>query len=164
MSNARVRNAAGALAAVALLSALPAMHVAAQTVDFSGQRAEIIVPFAPGGGSDLYARAIAPFLQKHLPGNPTIVIRNVPGGGALIGANQFEARSKPDGLHAIVSGVSNLSSPILQRSRVQYQIDKWEPVLLSPQGVVVYAAPLYSLGIFNASGDVIRDPNFPELP
>ena len=132
----------------ASLAVLPAPKAAAQTAYFGGKRIEVIVPFAPGGGSDVYIRALAPYLELYLPGNPTILVRNVPGGGSIPGANQFQSRAKPDGLHAIVVSASTVANFVFRKSKVQYQLDKWQPVLLSPQGAVVYAAP--SLGIRNA--------------
>ena len=122
------------------LVGLPTIHAAAQKADFAGQRIEVIVPFAPGGGSDVYIRALAPHLQRHLPGKPTIIVRNVPGGGSIPGANQFQARGRPDGLNAIVVSASTVANFVFQRAKVQYELDKWQPVLLSPQGAVVYAA------------------------
>jgi hypothetical protein len=141
---ALVRTAAG-LGIVAGLSATPAMDASAQDVSFAGKRIEMIVPFAPGGGSDVYIRSLQPYLEKHLPGNPTILVRNVPGGGSIPGANQFEDRAKPDGLHAIVVSASTVANFVFQKKKVDFHLDKWQPVLLSPQGAVVYAAP--SLGI-----------------
>lgn len=93
------------------LAGMPAMHAAAQKVDFSGKRIEVLVPFAPGGGSDVYVRAIAPHLERHLPGNPTIIV-----------------------------SASTVANYVLQRSKTQYELAKWQPALLSPQGLVVYVA------------------------
>ena len=136
---------AACVAAVAALGAAPLPAVAAEKVSFAGKRIEVIVPFAPGGGSDVYIRALQPFLEKHLPGNPTLIIRNIPGGGSIPGANQFQARSAPDGLHAFVASASTVANFVFQKSKVKFELDKWEPVLLSPQGAVVYASP--ALGI-----------------
>ena len=58
----------------ASLAVFPATQAVAQKVDFAGKRVEMLVPFNPGGGSDVYSRALAPFFEKYLPGNPTIVI------------------------------------------------------------------------------------------
>lgn len=121
---------------------------AAQKVDFAGKRIEITVPFPPGGGSDVYIRALAPHLEKHLPGNPAIIIRNVPGGGSITGANQFQQRAKPDGLDAIVVSASTVTNFVFQKSKVQYELDKWQPVLMSPQGAVLYVSP--ALGVKSA--------------
>lgn len=123
-----------------VLAGLPAAEAIAQKVDFAGKRIEVIVPFPPGGGSDVYMRALAPHLEKHLPGNPTIVVRNVPGGGSITGADQFQARAKPDGLHAIVASASTVMNFVFQKSKVNFQLNAWEPILLSPQGAVAYVA------------------------
>jgi hypothetical protein len=122
------------------LAGMLSMQAAAQKVDFAGKRIEVIVPFAPGGGSDVYMRAIAPHLERHLPGNPSIIVRNVPGGGSIPGANEFQARAKPDGLNAVVVSASTVANYVLQRAKTKYQLGMWQPVLLSPQGAVVYVA------------------------
>ena len=108
-SNAMLRRAA-CVGVVAGLAGSPAMQAAAQDVSFAGKRIEVIVPFAPGGGSDVYIRALQPYLEKHLPGNPTNLVRNVPGGGSIPGANQFQERAKPDVLHAIVASASTVAN------------------------------------------------------
>jgi hypothetical protein len=132
-------------AALSLVLALPAVVTAAEKVSFAGERIEVVVPFAPGGGSDVYIRALAPFLEKHLPGKPTIVVRNIPGAGGIPGANQFATRAKPDGTEAMMVSSSTVSNFVFQKDKVEYDLNKFEPVLLSPQGSVVYAAP--SLGL-----------------
>jgi tripartite-type tricarboxylate transporter receptor subunit TctC len=139
---------AALLGAIAALAGLPLTEAAAQKVDFSGKRIEMIVPFPPGGGSDVYSRALAPFLEKHLPGNPTIVIRNVPGGGSITGANQYHARAKPDGLHVLVCSSSTVMNFVFQRSKFELELNKMQPLLLSPQGSVVYVSP--ALGVKSA--------------
>ena len=58
----------------------------ARAQDMAGKTIEWIIPFAVGGGSDVWARFHLPLLQKHMPGNPTVVIRNVTGGGSINGA------------------------------------------------------------------------------
>jgi tripartite-type tricarboxylate transporter receptor subunit TctC len=133
---------AGAVACFAGFSAGPA---AAQKVDFAGKRIDVLVPFAPGGGSDVYARALQPFFEKHLPGNPTIIVRNVPGARSIPGANQFQDRAKPDGAHVMIVSATTVASFVFDRAKVKFALDKWEPLLLSPQGMVAYASP--SLGL-----------------
>ena len=123
------------------LVGLPAAQAAVHKVDFSGKRIEIIVPFAPGGGTDTYIRAVAPFLQQDMPGHPTIIVRNVPGGGSIPGANEFQEHAKPDGLHAIAVSASTVANYVLKRSMVEYHLDKWQPIILSPQSAVIYASP-----------------------
>ncbi len=82
----------------------------AQSADFGGKRVEIIVPYEAGGGTDLYARYLAPFLSAKLPGNPTVIVTNVEGAGAIAGSNQFQERAKPDGLSLIAVAASVTSN------------------------------------------------------
>lgn len=63
---------------------------------FDGKRLTYIVPTKPGGGYDTYARLIAKHLPKHLPVR-SVVVRNVPGAGHLIGLRQLFT-AEPDGL------------------------------------------------------------------
>ena len=58
----------------------------------------IIVGAAAGGGYDTYSRTIARHMGKHIPGNPSLVVENMPGAGFLISANHMYKVAKPDGL------------------------------------------------------------------
>lgn len=58
----------------------------------------IIVGYSPGGSFDLYARVIARYIGRYLPGNPTRIVENMTGAGGLIAANHLYNRVKPDGL------------------------------------------------------------------
>ena len=65
---------------------------------YSGKTLRFIVGYAAGGGYDTYARAIARHIGKHVPGNPSAVVENMPGAGSLVLANQISNKTKPDGL------------------------------------------------------------------
>jgi tripartite-type tricarboxylate transporter receptor subunit TctC len=65
---------------------------------FKNKTVRIIVGFAPGGGFDIYSRAIARHMGKHVPGNPIFVVENMTGAGSLISANYVYKVAKPDGL------------------------------------------------------------------
>src|SRR5215510_2904461 len=65
---------------------------------YEGKTVRINVGFAAGGGYDTYARLISRHLGKHIPGNPTLIVENMPGAGSLIAANQLYKVAKPDGL------------------------------------------------------------------
>ncbi|WP_439618131.1 hypothetical protein [Shinella sp.] len=113
----------------------------AQSADFGGKRVEIIVPYEAGGGTDLYARYLAPFLSAKLPGNPTVIVTNVEGAGAIAGSNQFQERAKPDGLSLIAVAASVTSNYVFRDERVRYKLDTWIPIISSPAGTVIYARP-----------------------
>jgi tripartite-type tricarboxylate transporter receptor subunit TctC len=82
-----------ACSAAVLLSVLCAPSFAAWPED---QTIELVVGFAPGGGTDLMARALVPFLEKKLGGKTRIVVVNKPGAGGEI-STTYLARAKPDG-------------------------------------------------------------------
>ena len=77
---------------LALLLALVPLALHAQ--DYPNRPLRLVVPFAPGGGADIVARAIAGPLGKRL--GQTIIVDNKPGGGATLGAN-FVAKAPADG-------------------------------------------------------------------
>jgi tripartite-type tricarboxylate transporter receptor subunit TctC len=88
------------LAAAALAVAVIAAHGArAETVAefYKGKRINLIVSYGPGGGYDVYARVLARHIGKHIPGNPTIVVQNMPGAGSLRGANYLYNVAPKDG-------------------------------------------------------------------
>jgi tripartite-type tricarboxylate transporter receptor subunit TctC len=72
--------------------------VEAQDVFYRGKSVRIIVGASAGGGYDTYSRTIARHMGKHIPGNPAIVVDNMPGAGFLISANHMYNVAKPDGL------------------------------------------------------------------
>ncbi len=65
---------------------------------YSNKTLRIVVGFSPGGGMDIYARAIGRHLGKNIPGKPTVIVDNMPGAGSLIAANYLYNQAKPDGL------------------------------------------------------------------
>jgi tripartite-type tricarboxylate transporter receptor subunit TctC len=70
----------------------------AQTPFYQGKTITIIVGTKAGDAYDLYPRMLAEFMPKHIPGNPNIIIQNVPGAASMIAANQLYNVTKPDGL------------------------------------------------------------------
>jgi tripartite-type tricarboxylate transporter receptor subunit TctC len=69
-----------------------------QDTFYGGKTVRIIVGASAGGGYDTYSRTIARHIGKHIPGNPTFVVDNMPGAGMLIAANHVYKVAKPDGL------------------------------------------------------------------
>ncbi len=149
-SNMVRRFAAPLFAAAGLgLIAVPA----AVAADFGGKTIEWIIPFSVGGGSDVWARFFAPSLGEHLPGKPTVVVKNAPGGGSITGTNQFQSRARPDGLTILGTSGSTQFPYLLDDPRVKYQYKDWTTVLASPTGGVVYVHP--DLGVKSAA-DIAR--------
>ncbi len=132
------RRASLALAAAFALAAAPAV---AADVDFSGETVEWIIPFKEGGGSDKWSRFYAPLLSEALPGNPTVVVKNMPGAGSTKGANWFASRAEADGLTILGTSGSTQFPFLLDDPRVDYDYADWHVVLASATGGVAYLPP-----------------------
>jgi tripartite-type tricarboxylate transporter receptor subunit TctC len=106
-----------------------------QTSFFQGKTVTILESSGAGGVGSMRTKALVPFLQKHIPGNPTIVIQYMDGGGGRKAANHLYKSVRPDGLT-----IGRMSTPfvmhsILGESGVLYDIDK-----------VIYLGTSYSGG------------------
>ncbi len=64
---------------------------------YKGRTITLIVGYGPGGGYDLFARLMARHLGRHIPGNPTVVVQNMPGAGSLRATNFLYAVAPRDG-------------------------------------------------------------------
>lgn len=89
--------AVAALLLFALIAVLPAQAQQSQP-NLAGRTVTIIVGYAPGGGYDRMARIVARHLPRFLPGNPTVIVQNMPGANSIIAANHVYVNAKPDGL------------------------------------------------------------------
>ena len=123
-----------------LLAFSLAASVAAQSF-YDGETVEIVVPYSSGGGTDGWARAIAPFLQQYLGDNTTVQVINEPGSSGIAGANSFAVRRDPDGLSLLVSSGSNALPYVLGVDAVEYDFNNFAAITGSPVGGVVYVSP-----------------------
>jgi tripartite-type tricarboxylate transporter receptor subunit TctC len=97
----------------------------AQQSFFKGQTITIIQGRGPGGTGDLRVRALVPFLQKYIPGNPTIVMEYMSGGGSRKAANHIFNSARPDGLTLGNFSAGMVSLAVLGEKGIQYDIDKF---------------------------------------
>ena len=70
----------------------------AQTPFYQGKTIRLVAGTPAGSVYDLYARMVAQFLPKHIPGNPNIIVQNMPGVASMVAANYIYTVAKPDGL------------------------------------------------------------------
>ena len=115
-------------------------------VDFSGKSVTLSIAFSVGGGSDRWARVYAPYLSKYLPGNPTVVVRNMPGGGGITGVNRFVARAKPNGRDILGTSGSNQIPYLLGDRKVKYDYKDLQIILGSPVGGEITLAECVGFG------------------
>ena len=96
----------------------------AQAPYFQNKTIKIIRGGEPGGTGDLQTRALIPSLKKHIPGEPTIIVENMPGAAGRKAANYIYSTAKPDGLSIGAVGAGLVAGPILGLSGSQYDLDK----------------------------------------
>ena len=92
---------------------------------YQGKTVTVIASTSPAGTGDLRVKALLPFLRKHIPGNPTLVLEYMDGGGGRKAANYLFRNARPDGLTigAMSSGIISLN--IMRESGVLYDLDKF---------------------------------------
>jgi tripartite-type tricarboxylate transporter receptor subunit TctC len=86
-------------AATALVASFLHAPAQAQPVDdfYRGRNLMLVVGYGPGGGYDIYARVMARFIGRHMPGNPNVVVQNMPGAGSLLATNFLYNTAPKDG-------------------------------------------------------------------
>jgi len=103
---------------------LTGTNIWAAEKSFPKKPIQFIVPYAPGGGQDLLARGIAPYLEKHLGGS--VVIDNVPGAGGKIGFTKAW-KANPDG-YTIMTYVLPVPIILENLSKVDYRTKEFTPI------------------------------------
>jgi tripartite-type tricarboxylate transporter receptor subunit TctC len=93
---------------------------------YRGKTVRIVVGLSAGGGFDVYARTIARHLGKHIPGNPTFIVENMPGAGSMIAANHVYKAAKPDGLTLGHFVGSLFMQQLLGRPGAEFEATKYE--------------------------------------
>jgi tripartite-type tricarboxylate transporter receptor subunit TctC len=117
----------------------------AQDSFYNGKTVRIIVGASAGGGYDTYSRTIARHVGKHIPGNPTFVVENMPGAGFLISANYMYKIAKPDGLTIghFIGGL--FLQQLLEKPGIEFDARRFEYIGVPTQDN-------YTLGISKATG------------
>lgn len=109
----------------------------AQTSFYGGKTITVIAGTEPGGTLDMRIKALMPFLRKYVPGEPTVIVEYMPGGGGRKAANYIYRVARPDGL-TLGSPVSGfLMLAVLREPGVEYDISKLI-YLGAPDGVAHY--------------------------
>ncbi|MDI7258900.1 MAG: tripartite tricarboxylate transporter substrate-binding protein [Thermodesulfobacteriota bacterium] len=91
---------------------------------YKGKMITFMVPFGPGGGYDLWARALAPHIKKHT--GATVVVTNMEGAGGLVGGGWLYHTAKPDGLTiAILNTPGMILAEMLDFEGAKYELAKF---------------------------------------
>ena len=98
---------------------------AAQTPFYEGKTLTMVLSTDPAGTSSVRLRPLIPYLKKHIPGNPTVVVDYMEGGGGRKGANHVFRSARPDGLTVGALSGSVIALSIMGESGIMYDINKF---------------------------------------
>lgn len=110
--------------AVLLLASQPLVQ-AQQEPFYQGKTIRVVVGFTSGGFYDRWSRLLARYVPKYLPGNPEMIVQNMPGAGGLITANHVYGVAKPDGLTVGMTSYGMYLDQLVGRKEVQYDVRKF---------------------------------------
>jgi tripartite-type tricarboxylate transporter receptor subunit TctC len=101
------------------LIAISVLGPAARAQDFyKGKTFTIVVGFSPAGGFDNYARVLARYFGKHIPGNPTVIVQNMPGAGSLTSVRYLNLTAPKDGTVMTIFNPGLITQSVVQPDRV----------------------------------------------
>ena len=126
--------------ALAAFCLLPAHSVEAQDAEhFKGKTINLIVGGGPGDGYDVYARFLARYWGKYIPGSPRFVVQNMPGAGTLLAANYIYEKAKNDGTEIGTVGGGTATAQLFKTANIRFDPRKfvWIGSLNSEVGIVL---------------------------
>ena len=120
----RLSSTAGLLAMAAFMAGAEARADAVADF-FRGRNLTIIVGYSAGGGYDLYARAIGRHIGKHIPGEPKVIVQNMPGAGSITAANYLYSVAPKDGSVFGTFSRGIPMEPLIGTANVRYEAAKF---------------------------------------
>jgi tripartite-type tricarboxylate transporter receptor subunit TctC len=121
----RVSALALGVAAILLVARVPPAAAEDASTFYKVRSLTIGVPNAAGGGYDTYVRALAQYLSRHIPGNPAIVVQNIPAAGGMVMANQLYVTAPKDGTYIGMVRGTVLEEELFRNSQVQFEGHKF---------------------------------------
>ncbi len=156
------RRVAMGLVAAAAAGFATQSYAGGHGIDLSGKTVEWVIPFSETGGSAKWANFYAPLLSEALPGQPTVVVKFMPGAGSTKGANWFQEQKYEDSEGTLIFGSSGSTQfpYLLGDPRVRYEYNDWNVVLASGTGGVAYLAPDLASQMNGLDASALRDTDF----
>jgi tripartite-type tricarboxylate transporter receptor subunit TctC len=109
-----------------LLVGLLALVRPAHAEDFyKGRIFTIVVGYSPGGGYDSYGRLLARYIGHHIPGNPTVIVQNMPGAGSLTSVRYLDLTAAKDGTVMTIFNPGLVTQSIVQPDKVNLDFRKF---------------------------------------
>lgn len=122
--NRSPRHRYSALILLVSTALIGASSARAQPVSMAGQHITLVVGSPAGGGYDVYARLVGRHLGSMLPGNPSVVVQNMPGAGSLIAANWLANSAPKDGTAIAILPNATLFEPLFGNANAHFDLRK----------------------------------------
>ena len=113
------------LAAVICIGAASAARAQTPAEFFRGKHVSLYIGFSAGGTYDLYGRVVARHLGKHIPGNPTVIPRNMEGAGSIRLTNFMYAQAPKDGTAIATMGRGGAFGPLFGMKGAQFEAERF---------------------------------------
>jgi tripartite-type tricarboxylate transporter receptor subunit TctC len=123
-----------------VLASLTTPAVLAHAEDFyKGKNLTMLVGFSPGGGYDVNARAVSRFISSHIPGNPGIIVQNMPSAGSLTAVRSLDVTASKDGTVMTTFNAGLVTQSIVAPEKVQLDFRKYSWIgVITPDFRVCY--------------------------
>ena len=103
----------------------PATAQAPAPADFKGETVTIQIGYGPGGGYDTYGRALARHYGRFIPGNPSVIPKNMPGAGSLRAANHIYNLTARDAVEIGIFSASTAMEPLMGNDQAKFDVTKF---------------------------------------
>ena len=124
---------------VVLAASLVAAAPARADDFYKGKIFTIVVGFSPAGGYDNYARVLSRYIGNHIPGNPTVIVQNMPGAGSLTSVRYLNLTAPKDGTVMTIFNPGLVTQSIVQPEKVNLDFRKYAWVgVVTPDYRVCY--------------------------
>ncbi|MBP1845851.1 tripartite-type tricarboxylate transporter receptor subunit TctC [Rhizobium petrolearium] len=123
LKSIRLLTIAAATACATIFGAVSAQADAVSDF-YSGKTVTILIGHPPGGSYDLYAQLLAQHFGKHIPGNPTVIVQGMPGGGGSLAAAHFYTKAPKDGTMVALLPESLAQDQVLDPKKSRWDVSK----------------------------------------
>jgi len=128
--------------------------VFSQTPFYQGKTITLVRGSTPGGVGERRVRAVIPYLSKHIPGNPSMIVQTMPGAGSLVATNYVYSLSKPDGLTLLMPNSNTYLEQLSGHKEVRFDLRKF--AVIGSQEKIFMLLNMRGNAPYKTIGDIIN--------
>ena len=117
----------GIIAALACMAGVPHQAAADAVADFyKDKTVTVVVGYGAGGGADTFGRLLGRHLGKHLPGQPSVIVQNMPGAGGFKAVNNVYNTDPQDGTRIVLTSSTHATAPLMGNKKARWDFFKFQ--------------------------------------